>query len=79
MADTNDEQSDEWWVCATFGTGPYRMPPRGPWRGRRTAELALDRWAQHAGYLAGTITAAHSVRLRGPYRTRAKALNDDGQ
>jgi len=66
-----------WYAVATFGSGPYAMPPRGPWNCISDAEDAIARWRERAGSLAGTIAAAHTVRLVGPFHTRSEALDAD--
>lgn len=67
----------EWHAIVRWGQGPYRMPPRGPYRTRGEAEAALDRYAERMGSLWGTIQAAHSVRVYGPYPTRDAARRAD--
>lgn len=66
-----------WYTTVSFGSGPYAMPPRGPWRSIAEAEDAIERWEDRVAHLAGTIRAAHSVRLVGPYRTRHAARQAD--
>jgi hypothetical protein len=44
---------------------------------REDCENALARWRQRAGHLAGTAEAAHSIRVAGPYSTRARARRAD--
>ena len=72
MTETNHETSG-WYGYSRAGSGPYRMPPRGPWSSESEAQDALDRWRESVGSIAGTVEAAHSIRLAGPYRTRAAA------
>ncbi len=66
-----------WYRIVSFGSGPYEMPPVGAWPNRDAAAAALDRWRERAGWGAGTREAAHSVRIYGPYRTRAEARDGD--
>ena len=75
---TTHNADDGWFSILRWGhCNAYPMPPRGPYRGRREALEALGRWRERAGSLAGTIEAAHSVRLAGPFATRAAARNAD--
>ena len=70
-----------WWTTVSFGGAlvtAYRTDwPRGPWRSREAAEAAMGRWRTRVGSLAGTIMAAHSVRLVGPFPTRDAARGVD--
>ena len=72
-----------WFTTVSSGSGPYTMPPSGPWYGRDAALAAMEGWRGRAGYLAGTIAAAHSVAVVGPFRSRAEAraadISDYGQ
>ena len=66
-----------WYTILHAGSGPYTMPPRGPWSSEDEALDALDRWSDRVGHLAGMIIAAHTVRLAGPYPTRERARRAD--
>ena len=66
-----------WYRIVAWGTGPYRMPPTGPWPSAGEADAALQRWRERAGDMAGTIEAAHSVRVYGPYASRREARQGD--
>ena len=66
-----------WYTIVRFGSGPYPMPPRGPWKGEEAARAAMDRWRARVGWMAGTIVAAHGVQIVGPYRTREIARGAD--
>ena len=69
--------TSEWYTTVHAGRGPYTMPPRGPWRGEDAAYDAMARWRGRVGHMAGTICAAHSVGLAGPYSTRRAARAAD--
>lgn len=68
-----------WWGLVSFGgAGVTAYPtdwPRGPWKAQEEGERALDRWVKRRGLesIAGTIWAAHNIRIVGPYRTRKEA------
>jgi hypothetical protein len=62
-----------WFTTVSWGSGPYPLPPRGPWHTREEAEAAWSRWAARVGSLAGTIIAAHSARIVGPFPSRRLA------
>ncbi len=64
-----------WWVLLTSGR-EANMPPRGPWSSREAATLAIQRWRERVGHVAGTILAARSARLV-PFRSRAEARAAD--
>lgn len=66
-----------WYTTVTFGSGPYEMPPCGPWPSEQEANEAMDRWHERVGALAGTINAAHNVRIVGPFCTRREAAQAD--
>lgn len=61
-----------WYTIVWFGSGPYKMPPVGPWQTREDAENALNRWRKSVGANAGTIESAHNFRIYG-YKTRGHA------
>jgi hypothetical protein len=67
----------DWYTIVWAGSGPYTMPPRGPWKRLDDAYDALARWRTRAGHLTGTIEAAHNVRVVGPFATRAQAREAD--
>lgn len=70
-----------WWTTVSSGgamVAAYRTDwPRGPWRSEEEARAALDRWRQRIGANAGTIEAAHNLRIVGPFRTREIARTVD--
>ena len=68
---------NDWYIIVRSGSGPYPMPPRGPFDGIDAAEDAIERWRSKVGSLAGTIMAAHSIRIYGPYCTRHEAMSGD--
>ena len=43
---TTDTQG--WWAIVYSGSGPYRMPPSGPWRGLGRAQHATRQAAREA-------------------------------
>lgn len=53
------------------------MPARGPFRSIEEADVAMENFQGRYGHLAGTHLASGSVRLVGPYGSRAKALAAD--
>jgi len=63
-----------WWT--TVGFGGTSSAPVGPWPDPELARQSLTRWAQRKGYRAGTIIAAHTLRVNG-YRSRAAARDGD--
>ena len=67
----------EWYTTVRFGSGPYPMPPRGPWKSLDEAHAAMDRWRARVGSLAGTIIAAHHIEIVGPYKSRRAARAAD--
>jgi len=58
-------------------TAPRTRFPRSAVGSREQVEGALDRWRSRAGWLAGTAEAACSVRVAGPYSSRARARRAD--
>lgn len=75
--ENNKQQTPEktYYTFVCFGSGP--MPARGPFRSLEEADEAMARFQSRHGYVAGTYLASGSVRLVGPYPTRAKALVAD--
>lgn len=61
-----------WYTFVRFGSDP--MPAKGPFKSIEEAETAMESFRERYGHLAGTYLASGSVRLVGPYPTRAKAL-----
>lgn len=70
-----DTANKTYFTFVRFGSDP--MPARGPFTSIQDANDAMDRFNSRYGHLAGTYLASGSVRLVGPYSTRAKALNAD--
>jgi len=68
-------QTNTWYTYVRFGSDP--MPARGPFRSIEEADAAMENFQARYGHLAGTYLASGSVRLVGPYATRAKALDAD--
>jgi hypothetical protein len=64
-----------WYKILTVGQ--HYDGPRGPYRSRDDAETALAVWRERKGCLAGSIEAASSLRITGPYPTRAVARDAD--
>ena len=64
-----------WYKILT--AGQHYDGPRGPFRSRDDAETALSAWRERKGCLAGTIEAASSLRIAGPYPSRTIARNAD--
>lgn len=64
----------DWFTTVSFGGGSQ---PRGPWHGEDAAHDAMDRWSARRGHLAGTEAAAHTIRVVGPFCTRAEAREAD--
>jgi hypothetical protein len=64
-----------WYTFVSFGSDP--MPARGPFRSIEEADAAMENFQARHGHLAGTWLASGSVRMVGPYPTRAKALAAD--
>lgn len=68
----------KWWTIVQHGSYGNTAPtPRGPWHTEDDARAALQRWRERQGSEAGSAEAATSVRIYGPYRTRAAALDAD--
>jgi len=76
---TTAAATHDWYTIVSFGWyGPLTVsPPRGPWHGAEAAEEALDRWAARAGQHAGSAMAAMSIRIVGPFCSRAVAQAAD--
>ena len=66
--------SHDWFTTVGFGGNPA---PTGPWHGEDAAGEALDRWAARTRWQAGTLQAAHSIRIVGPFCTREAARRTD--
>jgi len=66
---------DGWYAVVSWG--PHYDGPCGPYRSYGEAREALGRWSNRKGAEAGTIMAAASVRIYGPYGTRAAARKAD--
>lgn len=66
-------ESPEWWTTVGFGGNPA---PVGPWKSRGEALAAIGRWKARMEHRAGSLVAAHSIRLHS-YSTRAEALAAD--
>lgn len=71
----NPGSSGGWFAVVSVGT-KYKGP-RGPFRSREEADEAVRRWSAREGYLGGSILAAASVRVYGPYATRRAAKRAD--
>lgn len=65
----------KWWTAVSFGSS--YDGPRGPWLGKQAAERAVSAWRARKGAEAGSIEAASSLRIVGPFATRAIARNAD--
>ena len=64
-----------WFTTVSSGSGPYTMPPSGPWYGRDAALAAMERWRGRAGYWGRMVTVrTPSGRISGI----ARALSPDG-
>lgn len=63
----------EYWTTVGFGGNPA---PVGPWRSRDEALAAVGRWKRRMEHRAGSLVAAHNIRLHS-YSTRAAALDAD--
>lgn len=68
-------ENSTWYTYVRFGSDP--MPARGPFRSIEEADVAMENFRGRYGHLAGTYLTSGSVRLSGPYATRAKALAAD--
>lgn len=66
-------EAPEWWTTVAFGGNPA---PVGPWKSRDEALAAISRWKQRMEHRAGSLVAAHNIRLHA-YSTRAEALAAD--
>lgn len=66
-------EAPEYWTTVGFGGNPA---PVGPWRSRDEALAAVGRWKQRMEHRAGSLVAAHTIRLHS-YSTRAAALDAD--
>jgi hypothetical protein len=70
-----------WWTVVSHGGAMVRVYkanwPRGPWTSQNAAESAVARWRRRTGANAGTIEAAHSLQVVGPFQTRQVARNVD--
>lgn len=66
-------EAPKWWTTVAFGGNPA---PVGPWRSRDAALAAVGRWKRRAGHRAGSLVAAHTIRLHS-YSTRAEAVAAD--
>ena len=64
----------EWYTVVWIGDCDA---PRGPWRTTAEARAALGRWSERLGWEAGSVEAACTVRIVGPYDTRAAARRAD--
>lgn len=62
-----------WYRTVGFGGCPA---PQGPWNNTADATRALTRWINQRGAQAGTLIAAHSIRIN-EYETRAQARAGD--
>lgn len=62
-----------WLTTVGFGGNPA---PRGPWRTTDEARESLRRWARREGADAGSLIAAHTIRVYA-YTTRAAARAGD--
>jgi hypothetical protein len=61
----------EYYTIVGFGSHP--KPARGPFNSIDKADDAVDRFRSKYGYKAGEYLSAGSVRLIGPFDTRAAA------
>lgn len=64
-----------WWTILTFGS--HYDGPRGPYPSEEAACDALDRWRSRKGSDAGSIEAASSLRIAGPFKSRSIARQAD--
>jgi hypothetical protein len=62
-----------WLTTVAFGGNPA---PVGPWRTREDAYTSLQRWIDRQGSEAGTLVAAHTIRVS-EYATRTQARGGD--
>lgn len=65
----------DWWTVVSFGGDGGA--PAGPWRGETAAREAFGRWQDRQGAAAGTLIAAHTLRIVGPFCSRSKAQDAD--
>ena len=65
----------KWYTYVRAGLNP--MPAKGPFSSIEEADAAMERFTFREGYRAGTYLASGSVRLVGPFATRAEALDAD--
>lgn len=67
-----------WYAIVWHGSfGRYRQPPTGPWPSLEHARQAAAAWRDRIGADQGATPAHTTVRIVGPYRTRAEARNAD--
>lgn len=69
------KQKREWFTPVGCGSGP--KPARGPFTSTEAALAAVERFRQRYGQHADTYLRSGSVRIAGPYPTRAKAAKAD--
>lgn len=65
----------EWWTTVSFGA--LYDGPSGPWKSEEAAAGAMSHWRDRKGADAGSIEAASSLRVVGPFRSRAIARQAD--
>jgi hypothetical protein len=64
-----------WYAILTWGSS--YDGPCGPWKSEADAEASLGRWRYRKGAEAGSIEAASSLRIAGPFPTRDAARSAD--
>lgn len=67
--------NSQWWTILTWGG--FYDGPRGPFHSETEAEDALGRWRDRKGAEAGSIEAASSLRVAGPFANRKTARSAD--
>lgn len=67
-------QKQQWFTTGIMGR--RHGLPRGPWRTVEEAQASCDRWATRKGAGAGSLLAAGSARILGPFASRRSARHD---
>ncbi len=68
-------KNENWYTFVRFGSDP--MPARGPFKSVEEADEAMEAFRFRYGHLAASYLASGSVRMVGPFPSRAKARNAD--
>lgn len=76
--DSVPARTASWHAIVHFGSsGNCPSAPHGPYRSREEADEALSRFLRRLGADGGSYAAATSVRVVGPFPTRAVARDAD--